>query len=193
MKKIAVCCIRPFVPPQTRILLLYALVLSHYQFSSSLFTNLPITYKDKFERNLNWALKVCYFKSKFSSCYQLHLISKITPLNYLTKTNRAIKTWMLLNSCWQPFRDLDFPNFNFNYNARTKVYTLRYPGKTKYICNSFLKTAINEWNVLPMKIKQSVSFNNFKCKIKEYYYNEYIKLPRDRLFSSAWDGFLIQH
>ena len=54
--------IAPLIPLNARVLLLHALVLSHYNYGCMLLNNINQARKDKFERQLNWGLRTCYRK-----------------------------------------------------------------------------------------------------------------------------------
>lgn len=123
-------CIRDFVPQRTRNILLQALVLSHFTYSAILFTGITSCLLESLERQLNWGLKACYMKSKYSSSTALKLRSKILPIQSQINFRAIIFFWKLKNNISAAFKSLVFPNYDIKINKRTGVCTFQKTAKT---------------------------------------------------------------
>ena len=107
------------VPLKTRILLLHSLVISHFNYSATLFSSLTNSYFDKLERSFSWGLKVCYQKRKHNSCTELYMKNVLPHLQFQIKTKISLAFWKLRKNHWEAFKHLPFPNYDIKQNSRT--------------------------------------------------------------------------
>ena len=56
-----------------------SLVLSHLDFSTIFFQNLPSYSIDRINKQINWGIKVCFMKTKYDTARDLLLETKILP------------------------------------------------------------------------------------------------------------------
>ena len=77
--------IRDLVPEKTRLMLLNASVVSHLQYSANLMTTL--------EKQLNWAIKACFFRTKYDHSSDLKLQYQILPVRYLLNMKSVLYFW----------------------------------------------------------------------------------------------------
>jgi hypothetical protein len=100
--------IRDYVPQKTRNSLLQSLVMSHFYYSACLLTSISVSLMNSIDRQLNWGLKACYYKSKFSSSTDLKLKSRIVPINEQIKVRTALYIFLEIEkrsmSCVQKFK-----------------------------------------------------------------------------------------
>ena len=71
--------IRHQLPLNARILLLKSLVLSHLSFAAIFFQKLYAKNLKRFNRQINWGIKVCFLRKKYDKARDL-LIQTKTPL-----------------------------------------------------------------------------------------------------------------
>ena len=64
--------------------------------------------------------------------------------------------------------------------------------KTDHIKKSFLNKTLTEWNVLPISIKTEKSHRKFKSRVKKFLLEIFEDVPKDRVISRAWDGFILE-
>ena len=178
--------IRDYLPQVTRILLLQSLVLSHFQYSSILLTGISQELLNSLEKQLNWGLKACFFKSMRDSATALKLSSKILPIKNQISIRCAQTLWKLIHNKSEPFQSLLFPNFDLQQNQRTKIYTVQKRPRTKYLQNSFMHSAVIFWNTIPLQIQNQSSFRVFKKRLKRHEYQVFANMPHDRVISNAW-------
>ena len=142
------------IPLPMRLILLKTLVLSHINYSAILLNAIPDFQLKRLDRQVNWAIKSCYFRGKFDHVTTLRKSSKVLPTTYLINISSAVKFWELIFNACKPFQNLHFPNFDYLVNPRTSKYALRNPGKTSMLYNSFLSSAVRYFNNLPASIRQ---------------------------------------
>ena len=75
--------IRDLYPDKTRLMLLNALVVSHLQYSAILLTGITENLMTTLEKHLNWAIKACFFRTKYDHSSGLKLQYKILLVRYL--------------------------------------------------------------------------------------------------------------
>ena len=187
--------IRNFVPIKTRLLLLHSLVLCHLCYSAVLLNGINVTLLDSLNRQVNWAVKACCFKSKYDSSSELKIRHKILTAEHLIEYFSLISLFRLINNESEAFKNLTFPNFPLKFNERTNKFTINTGAKnqkTEHIKKSFLNKTLNNWNTLPNIIKNEKSLPKFKSNIKESLLKLSENIPKDRVISRAWDGFIIK-
>jgi hypothetical protein len=185
--------VRNYVPQSTRIILLHALVLSHFNYSCHLFTSINAALLDSIEKQLNWALKACYFKKKFDSASELKRKSKILPIKMQITFNIIVYFWKLKNGFLRAFQSLNFPNFEITTNKRTKKCSLKRAAKSSFLSNSFIFTAIKAWNEIPSEMQLLLRPKKFKLDLRLLQLLKFNDLPRDRIINGNWDGFRIDY
>ena len=110
------------------------------------------------------------------------------PLRFQLKSKLTLALWKLKNDNWEAFKYLPFPNNITTTNPRTLKVSLNHVGKTKYAKQSFLSSAIKEWNTLLPTVNDFIHFKKTKTFVKEHYNNAYKKLPHDRRFGTSWEA-----
>ena len=161
-----ICIIRNKIPLKSRLLLLHALVLSHVKYASVLFTGLSKTLLQKLEIQLNWGLRVCYFKKRSDSATELKIITNILPIKNQIEFNVMQSFWKLIHSQWEPFKLLQFPNYSLNINERTGALRSNIISKSLIHKTCFINTAIGLWNDLPDFLKNISNIRIFKKRLK---------------------------
>lgn len=187
--------IRNFVPIKTRLLLLHSLVLCHLCYPAVLLNGINSTILDSLTRQVNWGIKACCFKRKYDSSSELKIRHKILTAEHLIEYLSLISLWRLINNESEAFKDLTFPNFPLKFNERKNTFTMNIGAKnqkTEHIKKSFLSKTLNNWNSLPIALKNEKSFRKFKSNLKQSLLNQFENTPRDRIISRAWDGFILQ-
>lgn len=187
--------IRNFVPLQTRLVLLNALVLCHLYYPCVLFSGINNTLMSSLDKQINWAVKACCFKRKYDSSTQLKKSNGILPAQKQIEYMCLTYFWKLVNNQSAAFTNLRFPNFPLRYNERKLCYNINVSAKnqkTDHIKDSFTNQTTLNWNKLPPFIKQEINHKKFKSKLKFYLLEEFRKIPNDRVISRAWDGFRVE-
>lgn len=187
-----ISAIRETIPLKSRILLLHSLVLSHFKYASPLFTCLSCQLLHKLNVQLNWGLRICYFKPKRYSATELKLRTKIMPIEKQIDILVLQKFWKLIHSQWQPFKLLAFPNYSITTNERTGALRTINHYKTNVLKHSFLNTAVRLWNELPNSVKDRNEFQSFKQTINTHFFKTYSEYPHDRIINNAWNDFIIR-
>ena len=186
--------IRCILPLLSRINLVQSLVLSHFQYSACLLTSVNSSLMYSLEKQINWALKVAFFKQKFSSARILKLRSGILPVRDLLNMRCLCYTWKLINRKLPAFDALHFPNFHLldlRENMRNKMLQLRTRLNSDFSKLSFLNHSVNSWNKLSIQNLPKVSYLTFKKKVRSLLFKEFRQRPPDRIISNVWSEFRI--
>jgi hypothetical protein len=124
---------RDLLPLRARLVLLETLVLSHVNYPILLLTHITNTQLNSLEKQLNWALKACYYKSKFDSATELKLKSSILPIRLLVNMRCAIYFSKILHDELPAFQIRKFPNSDFKFNNRTHKVNIKTGFKTDFL------------------------------------------------------------
>ena len=161
------------LPKLSLVALLHCLVLSQFDYSAICLIQINATLMLSLEKQLNWALKRTYFRSKFKS--SLLRISKsfigiekrielkcITYLyQYLTNKKKAFQNTLRL------------PTANYRLNKRTKQNIFDKHCSTASLQKSFFHLTSKNWNSLHIILRNlEKSRTGFMKKLKEFYVNE---------------------
>ena len=74
----SLCLVRNQIPLKVRIDVFKSVVLSHLSFSGVFFQTLTVKNINRINRQINWGIKVCYFRQKFD--YSIDLLIKVRIL-----------------------------------------------------------------------------------------------------------------
>ena len=182
--------IRNLVPLKARLQLLKSIVLSHLHYSVHLLSGLTSANLMRLNRQINWALRCCYFGAAKERITQYRLRSGILPAEYQIKYALSFKTWCIINNRANAFKDLPFPNLSYIINTRTQNYALENPGKSRIMQNSFLTKGIQQLNTIPHKIRCEQSTKTFKRKAWAQFTKCYAEQPNNRILT-GWENFHI--
>ena len=113
--------IRNSVSEKTRITLLNALVLSHLHYSIILLIGIQSSLILTLNKQLNWALKACFYRRKSDRVTDLRLLYKIFPVEFMMKY-RAIKYLLrLLNNDLPGLSELKLPTFKIKKKIAEQI------------------------------------------------------------------------
>ena len=149
------------LPTLSLVALLHCLVLSHLDYSAIFLIHINATLMLSLEKQLNWALKRTYFRSKFKSSSLLHIsksfigiekrieLKCITYLyQYLTNKNKAFQNTLRL------------PTANYRLNKRTKQIIFDKHCSTASLQKSFFHLTSKIWNSLPIILRNLEKIEN---------------------------------
>jgi hypothetical protein len=100
----ALNCISSSIPLKSRIQLLHAIVMSHYNYSSMLLLGISSTSQNKLEKQLNWALRVCFNAQRRTNCDQFKKKANILNLEYQKYYFSLRKFSYILHGKCMPFK-----------------------------------------------------------------------------------------
>ena len=156
------------IPIQARIQLVHALVLSHMNYASVLYNDITLHNRAKLDTQLKWAIRVCFGIAPRTSCSKIQTDARILNADKLRQYFTLCKFSTLVSNNTKAFPNKSFPNFSVSINNRTqKFQSLKY--KKNVYKNSFLRSAITHWNVLPQDITvKCANYRVFKSKLKQH-------------------------
>ena len=120
------------------------------------------------EKQLNWALKRTYFRSKFKSSSLLRISKSFIGIEKRIELKCITYLYQYLTNKKKAFQNtLRLPTANYRLNKRTKHCS------TASLQKSFFHLTSKKWNSLPIILRNlEKSTTRFKKKLKEFYVSE---------------------
>ena len=159
------------LPTLSLVAFLHCLVLSHLDYSAIFLIQINATLMLSLEKQLNWALKRTYFRSKFKSSsisklfigiekrIELKCIIYLYP--YLTNKKKAFQNTLRL------------PTANYRFNKRTKQIIFDKHCSTASLQKSFFHLTSKKRKSVPIILRNLEKLRTrFKKKLKEFYVSE---------------------
>ena len=182
--------IRNNLPKKCLKVLLHALVLSHFEYCNILLTDISSALLLSSEKQLNWALKTVFYRSRNICSNSLRISEEIKSMKHRIE----IKSFDLLVSILKNERSafqnhLKLPTMIFRINDRNKKIILKEPGSSKFLNGSFFYTCVRSWNSLPTELR-TIKYKREKWKklIKEHMLLLYKECPTFYR-NHIWHGF----
>ena len=162
--------IRDLFPEKTRLMLLNALVVSHLQYSAILLTGITDNLMT-LEKQLNWAIKACFFRTKHDHSSDLKLQYKILPVRYLLNMKSVLYFWKWKNKIIPALIGENEPlTAQVRFLERTDILVYFGRCESTFLRNSFLKKTVPLWNTLPKNLKtKSYSYSTIKNKTRAFF------------------------
>ena len=163
--------IREYLPEKTRLLLLNALVISHFHYQSILLNGISQNLITTLEKQLSWAVKACFNRTKFESTSDLKIKYRIFPIRLFLNLKAVVYFWKWKNGFLPAFKEQN-SIITGNYRIHKRTHTLIYNSHTNgsIMEASFFKRIVPLWNILPKKLlKTKYSINTIKTKLKEFF------------------------
>ena len=148
----AIQTIRNNLPKKCLKVLLHALVLSHFEYCNLLLTDISSVLLLTLEKQLNWALKTVFYRSRNKCSTSLRISEEILSM----KKSIDLKSFDLLYSILKNERSafqnhLKLPTMSFRIIERNKKIILKEPGSSKFLHGSFFCTCVRSWNCILTK------------------------------------------
>ena len=139
----AIQTIRNNLPKKCLKVLLHALVLSHFEYCNLLLTDISSALLLSLEKQLNWALRTVFYRSRNKCSTSLRISEEILSM----KQRIDLKSFDLLYSILKNERSaiqnhLKLPTMSFRINERNKKIILKEPGSSKFLHGSFFYTCV---------------------------------------------------
>ena len=137
------------VPYNLRKILLNSLLISNLQYSAVLLSSISKNSLSALEKQLNWAIKACYFHWFNNSTLSIKLDNYIRPIKQVFEYRTALYVNQLLTFKKPAFRritGLSLPTYKFFRHSRTEINFLEERSKTSWLNKNII------W--------RSLSFNN---------------------------------
>ena len=126
------------------------------------------------EKQLNWALKRTYFRSKFKSFSLLRISKSFIGIEKRIELKCITYLYQYLTNKKKAFQNtLRLPTANYRLNKRTKQIIFDKHCSTASLQKSFFHLTSKKWNSLPISLRNlEKSRTGFKKKLKEFYVSE---------------------
>ena len=173
--------VRNQIPLKVRIDVFKSVVLSHLSFSGVFLQTLTVKNINRINRQINWGIKVCYFRQKFDHSIDLLIKDRILPAELfiskvsLMKLQTDIKQWETSEN----FK-LFTSRHNARQNNRTNQIIIKKKTRTKWSNKSLILKSVQKWNKLPSSIRTFNSKTCFKNVLTEFLLDQHRKVPVNR-------------
>ena len=121
--------IREYLPELTRLLLLNALVISHLHYPSFLLNGISQNLITTLEKQLSWAVKACFNRTKFESSSDLKIKYRIFPVRLFLNLKALVYFWKWKNGFLPAFKEQN-SIITGNYRTHKRTSTLIYNSHT---------------------------------------------------------------
>ena len=171
--------VRNQIPLKVRIDVFKSVVLSHLSFSGVFLPALTVKNLSRINRQINWGIKVCYFRQNFDHSIDLLIKDRILPAELfiskvsLMKLQTDIRQWETSEN-FKLFSCLH----NARQNKRTNQIILK--KKTKWSNKSLILKSVQKWNKLPSSIRTFNSKTCFKNVLTGFLLDQHKKVPVNR-------------
>ena len=155
-------------PEKTKLLLLNALVISHLHYSAILLGGIRDNLITILEKQLNWGIKACFNRTKYERSSDLKKRHNTLPVRFLLDLKTSTYFYQWKNGLVPAFRGkLEPSTAQVMKQQRTNLLYFRLHTNTKFMDKCFFKRAIQIWNTLPKKIKNTkYTYLTVKKKMK---------------------------
>ena len=162
------------LPTLSLVALLHCLVLSHLDYSAIFLQQINATLMLSLEKQLNWALKRTYFRSKFKSSSLLRISKSFIGIEKRIELKCITYLYQYLTNKKKAFQNtLRLPTANYRLNKRTKQIIFDKHCSTASLQKSFFHLTSKKRNSLPIFLRNlEKSRAGFKKKLKEFYVSE---------------------
>ena len=173
--------VRNQIPLKVRIDVFKSVVLSHLSFSGVFLQTLTVKNINRINRQINWGIKVCYFRQKFDHSIDLLIKDRILPAEMfiskvsLMKLQTDIRQWETSEN-FKMFTS----RHNARQNKRTNQIFIKKKTKTKWSNKSLILKSVQKWNKLPSSIRTFYSKASFKNVLTEFLLDQHKKVPVNR-------------
>ena len=148
--------LRKVVPYHLRKILLNSRVIIHLQYSAVLLSSISKNLLTTLEKQLNCAVKACYFQRFNCSSLSIKLDNYILPIKQLLEYRTALYVNQLLTFKKPAFRRktrLSLPTYKFYRHSRTKTIFLEERSKTSWLDKSIIRRGLSFNNCLEKNLK----------------------------------------
>ena len=140
--------VRSQIPLKVRINVFKSVVLSHLSFSGVFLQTLTVKNLNRINRQINWGIKVCYFRQKFDHSIDLLIKDRTLPAELFISKVSLMKLQTDIRQ-WETSEN--FKMFSSRHNARQNKRTnqIILKTKTKWSNKSLIFKSVQKWNKLP--------------------------------------------
>ena len=171
-----------------RKVLFESLIMSHFHYSAPFFVGLTEKLKNSLQQQQNWALKVCFSRSKSDHLDELMNTNNVLNIEALVKKKSLC---IMYKNLQEPNTKQSIPTFDFSMNSRTENLSSRIKSNRKTFDNSFAHQVLPSWNALDRNVKIVKRYNRFKAELKKFLFKSWQKRPPDRIVRKIWADFKV--
>ena len=171
--------IRNNLPKKCLKVLLHALLLSHFEYCNLLLTDISSALLLSLEKQLNWALKTVFYRSRNKSSTSLRIFEEKLGMKHRIELKSFGLLFSILKNERSAFQNhLKLPTTIFRIADRNKKIILKEPGSSKFLNGSFFYTCVRSWNSFPTELR-TIKYKREKWKklIKEHMLLLYKECP----------------
>ena len=146
-----------------------------YHFRQPFFQNLSAKNLKRLNRQINWAIKVCFLRNKYDKARDLLIQTKALPAELIIAKMSLIKIHYDIAG---PESSENFHGYlSLHQNTRTKHFKISQNAKTSFGMNSIVRQCVQKWNKLPRWFGLAKNGNVFKKTLNYFLLSQHEKIP----------------
>ena len=172
-------------------LLINALVISHLHYPSVLLNGITENLLATLEKQLNWAIKACFSRSKFDHSSDLKIYYNILPVRVFLQYKSVVYFWKLRHGILPAFAEVKPTTGAIKNQKRTNKLYVNLPQESIIMKNCFYNKVVLLWNTLPDKVKmKNYSYVSMKRKIKSFFLKKFANdIDTPSYSRKCWNDF----
>ena len=167
--------LRDCLPKNRLPVMINSLVMCHLQYPAVVLSTVDNSLVVTLEKQLSWAVKACYHRSKFDSSTDIKLQQKILPVHILLDYRITWYTFLLITNRKPAFNSpigLSLPTSDSYKHQGTGNFFHRTVIGSKYYDKSVIRIGIEVFNKLPKSLLFSPgNYATFKRNLRDFFYN----------------------
>ena len=166
--------------------LLHALVLRLFEYCNLLLPDISSDLLISIDKQLNWALKTVFYRSKNKSWTPLRISEEIISMKQRIDLKSFDLIFLILKNERSALQNhLKLSTMSFPNIERNKKFILKEPGSKKFPHGSFFYVCVRSWIFLPLNWEQS----NIREKLEETYQRTHATTAQ-RMFNFLKEPYL---
>ena len=165
--------------------------MSNLQYPAILLGGVQKKFITSLEKQLSWAVEVCFYRTKFQrtsdlklkhSIFMVRNFLDINLINYLQKCKMNELPALTDNPIFSPMKFM-------KESPRSNLLSFNFFAASKIMQASIFKRTVCVWNSLPKNLRKLESKpQRFKSKFKEFYHSK-MKMDPDLNYDLNWVDF----
>ena len=166
--------------------------MSHLNYSAVLLTAISESLLGSLEKQLNWGIRVCFSRNKFSRVNDLKLKFGILPVKLRIEKCCVKYLGKFIRNQLPAFQNLPIAEHSIKHNDRTKKLYNNKTFTNNILRKSFFHKTITWWNQLPLQIRSyTISKSNFKRSTNMFFLSKFQMQPNIAKLGKSWKDFII--
>ena len=133
--------IKNCLPINTRLLLMKAIIVSHIHYPAVLLSGISSSLLISLEKQLSWAVKICFNRRKYDRSSDLKFDHGILPVKFLLDQIAICFLWRILHNQKPAYFSIPYPTNSFCINRRNSLAHFNLFQRSRFLHKGFFKTS----------------------------------------------------